>query len=309
MLSVEERTLVIVPARGGSKGIARKNLKMLASHPLLAYTLAAARGAGLEQIILSTEDDEIASVGKQLGFAVPFRRPGELAADDTPTLSVLLHVLRRLADKEGLAAPAPAPVPCDPGQLDGLSCDVSSAVLPDSSYGSPFGSTFDSPFDLAQIDYVCLLQPTSPLRTPATIRRCLERMETSGADSVMTVLPVPQEYNPHWVYRLGEEGVLELFTGERQPIPRRQELPAAVHREGSVYVVRRRVLEKQESLYGQHTVGVEVSRESSVNLDTPADWQRAEALIAASPELISFLCKSDHAVAADPSADRTAARR
>ncbi len=91
------KTLGIVPARGGSKGIPRKNIVPLLGKPLLAYTAEAALAAQrLTRVILSTEDEEIARVGRQCGLAVPFLRPTELARDDTPTIPVLQDVVRKL---------------------------------------------------------------------------------------------------------------------------------------------------------------------------------------------------------------------
>jgi CMP-N,N'-diacetyllegionaminic acid synthase len=91
------RVLGIVTARGGSKAVPRKNLALLGGRPLLSYTAEAVRASRrLTRTVLSTEDEEIAFVGRTLGLDVPFMRPGELARDDTPTVPVLLDVLRRL---------------------------------------------------------------------------------------------------------------------------------------------------------------------------------------------------------------------
>jgi CMP-N-acetylneuraminic acid synthetase len=131
----------------------------------------------------------------------------------------------------------------------------------------------DDPYDA-----VCLLQPTNPLRSSALIDRCVERLVDSAADAVVTVLAVPHEHNPHWVFEPDADGWLRIATGEDQPIPRRQDLPPAYHREGSVYVTRRDAL-LAGSLYGDQVLGVEVDPASSVNIDGPADWARAEALL------------------------------
>jgi CMP-N-acetylneuraminic acid synthetase len=91
------RTLAIVPARGGSKGIPRKNIALLRGKPLLVYTAEAALAAKrLTRIVLSTEDEEIACLGRECGLDVPFMRPSELARDETPTISVLQDVVRKL---------------------------------------------------------------------------------------------------------------------------------------------------------------------------------------------------------------------
>jgi CMP-N-acetylneuraminic acid synthetase len=94
------RVLGIVTARGGSKGIPRKNLVDVGGKPLLAWTAEAALASSrLSRVVLSTDDQEIAEVGQSLGLDVPFMRPAELAKDDTPTLPVLQDVVRRLEAK------------------------------------------------------------------------------------------------------------------------------------------------------------------------------------------------------------------
>jgi len=94
------RTLGIITARGGSKGIPNKNLALLASKPLLAYTVEAALASRrLTRTVLSTDSVEIARVGMGRGVEVPFLRPQELALDSTPTIPVLQDVVRRLEEQ------------------------------------------------------------------------------------------------------------------------------------------------------------------------------------------------------------------
>jgi N-acylneuraminate cytidylyltransferase len=89
--------LGVITARGGSKGIAKKNIAPLLGRPLLAYTADAAhRARRLNRVVLSTDDPEIAKVAVELGLDVPFLRPPELARDDTPTIPVLQDVVRKL---------------------------------------------------------------------------------------------------------------------------------------------------------------------------------------------------------------------
>lgn len=91
------RILAVVPARGGSKGIPRKNIAPLAGRPLIAYTLAAVQAAqSLERVIVSTDDAEIATVCRDLGAEV-LMRPAEFADDHATTRAVLLHVVEALA--------------------------------------------------------------------------------------------------------------------------------------------------------------------------------------------------------------------
>lgn len=226
------RVLGIIPARGGSKSVPRKNIKLLCGKPLLSYTAECAAAAKrLSRVILSTEDAEIAEVGRSLGLDVPFMRPMELAEDASATFPVVLHAVKALEAQ---------------------------------------GASFDA---------VCLLQPTNPLRRSDDIDDCIELLETSGADSVISVQKVPQQYNPKWVFWQNDRGELSLATGDDEPITRRQDLPDAFHRDGSVYVTRRGVLSKYGNLYGAKIAGYEIKHGDGINIDTPDDWKDAEVRI------------------------------
>lgn len=227
------RVLGLIPARGGSKGVPRKNVRMLAGKPLIAWTIEAALAArSLARVVVSTEDEEIAEVARKWGAEVPFLRPPELATDEAPTLPVVRHALEWMERQ---------------------------------------GERFDA---------VCLLQPTSPCRRVEWIDACAEMLERLGVDSVATVLPVPAEHNPDWVYFADERGLLRLSTGEKEPLPRRQDLPAAYHREGSVYLARTETVLVKNSLYGDSLAGYVVPSEESINIDTFRDWERAEEALA-----------------------------
>ena len=81
------RALAVIPARGGSKQVPRKNLKLLGGKPLIQWSIEAARAATeLDRCIVSTDDEEIAEVARSLGADVPFLRPAEFAQDNTPDL-------------------------------------------------------------------------------------------------------------------------------------------------------------------------------------------------------------------------------
>lgn len=93
--------LAIIPARGGSKGIPRKNIRPFVGHPLIAWSIAAGRQSQMvTRTIVSTDDEEIAAIARQYGAETPFLRPPELAQDDTTDLPVFLHALRRLEEQE-----------------------------------------------------------------------------------------------------------------------------------------------------------------------------------------------------------------
>ncbi|MBN4071930.1 acylneuraminate cytidylyltransferase family protein [bacterium AH-315-F18] len=93
------RLLGLIPARGGSKGIPRKNLAEVGGRPLLAHAIEAALGCALiHRTVVSTDDAEIAEMARTLGAEVPFTRPAELGQDDTPTLPVIQHALKFFED-------------------------------------------------------------------------------------------------------------------------------------------------------------------------------------------------------------------
>jgi CMP-N,N'-diacetyllegionaminic acid synthase len=92
-----EKVLAVITARGGSKGIPRKNLRAVAGKPLIAWTIEAARKSRyLDRVVLSSEDDEIMRVAAEWGCEVPFTRPASLAQDDTPGIDPVLDALARL---------------------------------------------------------------------------------------------------------------------------------------------------------------------------------------------------------------------
>lgn len=101
---MDKSVLCIIPARGGSKGVPRKNVKLLNDKPLIVYTIEAILQSSLSQIcrvLVSTEDTEIASVAMEAGAEVPFLRPVELAQDQTTGNDVIDHVLDELNRTEG----------------------------------------------------------------------------------------------------------------------------------------------------------------------------------------------------------------
>ena len=130
-----------------------------------------------------------------------------------------------------------------------------------------------------QYDAVCLLQPTTPFRPSGFIDVCVERFIHSKADSLISVLPVPHEYNPHWTFEPGPDGLLKIATGEEQIIPRRQELPPAYFRDGSIYITSVSVLQQQKSLYGKSVAYIQSDASRYVNIDTMEDWQKAENML------------------------------
>jgi CMP-N,N'-diacetyllegionaminic acid synthase len=94
------KPLVIIPARGGSKGVPKKNVKLLEGKPLIQYTLESALEVfDRENIFVSTDDAEIKSIVEGLGFIIPFLRPSELASDTAGTYEVLLHAVSMFEER------------------------------------------------------------------------------------------------------------------------------------------------------------------------------------------------------------------
>lgn len=92
--------IAIITARGGSKRIPRKNIRDFCGRPMIAYAITAAQESGLfDRIIVSTEDDEIASIARQWGAEVPFRRPVSLADDYTGTIKIVAHAIQVLIEQ------------------------------------------------------------------------------------------------------------------------------------------------------------------------------------------------------------------
>lgn len=222
----------LIPARGGSKGIPRKNLKALAGKALILYTIEAALASDcLDTVLVSTEDPEIAAVSREAGAEIPFMRPVELASDTAPTIDTVLHTLRSLE-----------------GQ----------------------GRLFDA---------ICLLQPTVPFRTTGDIDQAIQTFQNQQADSLISVRSVPHQYNPHWVFEPDQNGFLKLATGEDKIITRRQALPPAYYRDGSIYLTRWSVLRDQQDLYGKTITYCVLEDSPKVNIDTIEDWEKAEQLL------------------------------
>lgn len=219
------KTFALIPARGGSKGIPRKNIKLIAGKPLIVWTIEAAlRSTHLDAVVVSTDDPEIAEVARRAGAQMPFMRPSELAQDQTPGLDPVLHALDQLP----------------------------------------------------QYDSVLLLQPTSPLRTTEDIDACLRLAKQHNAPSVVSVSEA--DTHPYWTYRLSEHQTLERMI-DAAPIARRQNLPQVYALNGALYFADANWLRLNSSFVGAETLAYAMTRERSIDIDTPLDWKFAELLL------------------------------
>lgn len=218
--------ICVIPVRGGSKGIPRKNLLPIAGKPLVVWTIEQARAVPGLRVLVSTEDAEIAAVARAAGADV-IDRPAELAHDTTPSEPVIEHVI-----------------------------DVLSAE------GEP-------------PDIVMFLQATSPVRLPGTLARALDHFESSGADSMVGVVA-----ESPFLWKLGPPAHAEYDYTRR---PRRQELKPDQLRyreNGSLYVTRASIYSSAHNRLGGQIELFVLDDVEATDIDTPADFARAEAILA-----------------------------
>lgn len=217
--------LIVIPARGGSKGIPGKNIKELGGKPLIQYTIDAARELAEDNsILVSTDSSEIREVVENLGLKVPFLRPPELATDEAGSYDVLIHALEWYEKNN-----------CVP-------------------------------------EKVILLQPTSPFRNAIHVQDALDKYD----DSIDMVVSVRRsKENPYFTLRQEDkEGFLQKFT-ETQFI-RRQEIPDVWALNGAIYIINTNVLKKRRLEHFTKVQKYVMDEISSLDIDTPLDWEIAK---------------------------------
>ena len=247
--------LALIPARGGSKSIPRKNILPLAGHPLIAYSIAAGLAAvTVTRTVVTTDDEEIADISRKYGAETPFLRPAELSQDDTPDLPVFEHALTWLVEQENYRP-----------------------------------------------EIVVQLRPTSPFRrvwhVDLAVYRLLERPE---ADSVRTVC-VPFQ-NPFKMWKIGHDGFMQPLATKSKPsmpeiIPEsveispietdfpepynmpRQFLPPVYWQTGYVDVTWSDTILVKKSMTGEHILPLIIDPSEWIDIDSSADWRRAERMI------------------------------
>ena len=219
--------LGLIPARGGSKGIPRKNIRPLNGKSLIQRAFECAKSSGiLDRIVLSTEDSEIASIAKDLGIEVPFNRPLYAARDESPMIDVALHALSALL-KTGYTPHA-----------------------------------------------VLLLQPDVPSRTPDHLVAAVNLLRDN--DSVCSVVPIPPNHSPHYVMKIDDCGNLSYFLPEGEKIVRRQDVPPAYMRDGTVFLTKSSIIQNDKSFYGKRCIPMHLAADEVLNLNSWEDWHEAE---------------------------------
>lgn len=130
-----------------------------------------------------------------------------------------------------------------------------------------------------EFDAICLIQPTTPFRAHRFIDSCIGEYIERDADSLISVLEVPHQFNPHWVFE-ETEGKLAISTGEKEIITRRQNLPKSYYRDGSIYITDINIILERESFFGNKLHFVLSDPKFNINIDTMDDWSLAEGFIA-----------------------------
>lgn len=222
-------TLFIIPARGGSKGLPRKNILPINGKPMICYTIDAACGiTSDENLCVSTDDLEIKEIVEKYGLKVPFIRPSELATDTAGTREVLLHAIY--------------------------------------FYEHKLNRRFAK---------ICLLQPTSPLRTAQHIREAY-KLWTDDLDMVVSVKE--SKANPYFnLFEEQENGFLK--KSKEGNYTRRQDAPKAWEYNGAIYIINIETL-KQKPMSQFEKVRKYIMNEiHSVDIDNIHDLHGAEFLI------------------------------
>ncbi len=224
--------VALIPARGGSKGILRKNLVPLGGRPLIAHTIACALNvSSIQDVYVSTDDDEIAAVSETFGASAPFRRPSSSSGDNAPMVAVIQHFL----DWVESAGRNPAAV--------------------------------------------VLLQPTSPLREPASVEAAIRLFCETGAESVVSIVDVAHNCAPGSLLRRSADGRVAAAFPEEGMALRRQDKPRLFARNGPAVLVIKPELAKSGRLYSGNTFGCVMNKRESFDIDDREDLEIAEALL------------------------------
>ncbi len=226
------KILAVIQARGGSKGIPKKNIYPLNGYPLISYSIVAAlKSKYITNLVVSTDSEEIAQVSMDYGAEVPFMRPEELAGDKVFSVDSLHH-----------------------------------ATLESEKY-------FNIKYDLV-IELPCV----SPLRDHEDVDKALEKLISSGADSVISMVDTGEKH-PVRLKRLVNDQIKDF--SEHFPEPgqnsRRQDLkPQSFIRNGAIYSMKRNILINTMSRHGEDSLAFIMPDYKSVNIDTYEDLKVAE---------------------------------
>lgn len=228
------KRFAVIPARGGSKRIPRKNVRDFMGKPLLSYSIAAAKESGLfDRVVVSTDDEEIAAVARDCGAETPFLRAKNLADDHTGTFAVTKDAFLRLKE-----------------------------------------SGFDA-------DVTCCVYATAPLLTGEYLKKAYAVFEEERADYLYACceFPFPIQRAQYLDEHHAPTPVMPQYMSARS-----QDLPKTYQDAGLFYFYSRAEFEPQPG----HTLinrGFEMPRHRVIDIDTPEDWDYAQAMCRAVREL------------------------
>lgn len=233
-MSVKSQVLAIIPARGGSKGLPGKNLRLLDGRPLVAWPVSVALGAAsIDRVIVSTDDLAIAEAAHNAGADVPFIRPPHLAQDEASSMDVILHALDTLASQ---------------GQ---------------------------------KYEYVILLEPTSPLTEVSDVEAALSTLRAAGdsADAIVGICRV-EATHPEYDVRRNSSGLISPYgVANFKSLRRRQDIEELYFLEGSLYISRVEAFYRYKTFYHERTLGYEVPRWKSLEIDDIFDFIMVESVV------------------------------
>jgi N-acylneuraminate cytidylyltransferase len=220
--------IAVIPARGGSKRIPRKNVKEFCGKPMIGWSIEAARASGIfDRVIVSTDDPEIGAIARSLGAEVPFVRPPDLADDHAGTTEVVAHATRWALGRQ------------------------------------------------ADISEVCCIYATAPFVEPDDLRRGLSVLESGAWRYAFSATEFPAPI--FRAFRQIPGGGVQLFFPEHIST-RSQDLPAALHDAGQFYWGTTQAWLEMAPVFSEHSAAVLIPRIRSQDIDTPEDWEFAEAL-------------------------------
>ncbi len=224
--------LAIIPARGGSKGLPGKNIKPLCGKPLVAWSVEQAlKSKYVDKVFVSSDSEEIAGVAKQYGADIPFMRPPELAADDSPTSDAIIHALTSFEQ---------------------------------------MGKEFD---------YIVLLEPTSPLRSPADIDNALELLvKNDKADCLISMGEIRMEH-PMIVKKINKDGFIIPYIKNIKTIYQRQQADEAYLPYGVVYIAKVSSFKERQTFYTEKAIPYFVERWQCFEIDDEIDFLIIEKLV------------------------------
>ncbi len=308
------RKVCLIPARGGSKRIPLKNIKPFCGEPIIAYSIRTALDSGLfDEVIVSTDSEQIAQVARDFGASVPFLRPAALSDDFTPTIAVAqhaIHALNALNTRADLAlnqslenldssaksiskstresttnqnatSHAPESQTTQNTQTARLLDSTSQAAL-DSATPATTPATrahfLDSTIPakhapLLDSDLLCVIYPTAPLLCAASLSRALEALLTTPHKS-FAFGAVAYDYNPYRSFHLKNSAPSMLFPSLYDA--RSQDLEAVFHDAGQFYWGFVRAWNAGLAIFAPHSCAIELSALEVQDIDTLDDWALAE---------------------------------